>query len=157
MTETVLTEQDRATLKKLFTLFHERAEGKGFHKMTAQVHQVSNSLRAEGSSDIADYLLSIHRGNRLALIGDEITETREEIRKGKTPAELYTSETSETSAAKPEGYLTEMADVLIRFGDTLGEEDHYGEEGTLDMFLDVLETKLGFNAKRSHMNGGKTF
>lgn len=157
MTETVLTEQDRATLRKLFTLFHERARAKGFHKMSDKVHNESVLLKDEGQHDFAAYLLSIHRGNRLALPIDELVEAREEIRKGKLPNELYTSQTHETEAAKPEGYLPEMADVFIRFGDTIGEEDYYTEEDFIGLFLDVLENKLGFNSQRSHMNGGKKF
>lgn len=157
MTETVLTEQDRATLRKLFTLFHERARAKGFHQMSDKVHNEATLLRDEGQHEFATYLLATHRGNRLALIIDELTETREEIRKGKFPDELYTSETHETKTPKPEGYLTEMADVLIRFGDTIGEEDYYTDKDFIGLFLDVLEGKLGFNSQRAFRNGGKKF
>jgi hypothetical protein len=157
MNDTVLTQQDRDSLRKLFTLFHERARQKGFHAMSNKVHGEANLLKDEGNADLAAYILASHRGNRLALIGDEITEAREEIRKGKLPDELYTSETHETTTAKPEGYLTEMADVLIRFGDTIAEEDYYAEDDFIELFLDVLEGKIGFNSQRSHMNGGKKF
>lgn len=156
MTETTLTEQDRATLRKLFTLFHERAREKGFHAMSDKVHEYVVRLRSEDPK-FAAYLLSVHQGNRAALIGDEVTETREEVRKGKLTDELYTSETHETKVAKPEGYLTEMADIFIRFGDTIGEEDYYTDKDFIGLFLDVLEGKLGFNKQRSHMNGGKKF
>ena len=125
--------------------------------MSDQTHAEAILLRREGQEDYANYLLATHRGNRLALIGDEVVETREEIRKGKLPDELYTSTTHETDAAKPEGYLPEMADVFIRFGDTIGEEDYYSEEDFIEKFLDVLENKVNFNALRSHRNGGKTF
>lgn len=157
MTETILTQQDRDSLRKFFTLFHERAREKGFHKMSDKVHNEAVLLEAEGQNDFAAYLLATHRGNRLGLLADEITEAREEIRKGKRPSELYTSETHETTTAKPEGYLTEMADVFIRFGDTIGEEDYYFNGDFIELFLDVLEGKIGFNKQRSHMNGGKKF
>lgn len=157
MTETILTEQDRASIKKLFRLFHERAREKGFHKMTDALREEYVTLQQEGMSELASYILSVHRGNRLALIGDEIVEAREEIRKGKLPAEVYTSETDETKAAKPEGYLSEMADVFIRLGDTLAEEDYYMKDDFIEMFLDMVETKVSFNQARSLRNGGKTF
>jgi len=158
LTNQEITQQDRDSLKKLFTMFHERAREKGFHEMTNSIRNEASLLRGEGQGTLASYMLSVHRGNRLALISDEITEAREEIRKGKLPHELYTSETHETSTAKPEGYLTEMADVFIRFGDTIGEENYYSQgDDFIDLFLDVLENKIGFNAQRSTRNGGKTF
>lgn len=157
MDNNTLTKQDRDSIKKLFTLFHERAREKGFHNMTDHLRAEGRSLKAEGYDSLSNYMLSIHRGNRLALIMDELVETREEIRKGKLPDEIYTSVTDETKAAKPEGYLAEMADVFVRFGDTIAEEDHYSDIDFIDLFLDVLDSKISFNAKRSHMNGGKKF
>lgn len=156
MTETLLTQQDRESIKKLFKLFHERARQKGFHDITDAVRTETRIMKAEGLDTLATYIMAAHRGNRLALIGDEIVEAREEIRKGKLPSDVYTSETDETVAAKPEGYISETNDVLIRLGDTVGEEDYY-DPGFMDAWLDGLETKLTFNSKRSHMNGGKTF
>lgn len=150
----VLTKQDRESIKKLFKLFHTRAREKGFHGQTDMLHDFVND---QSGSDFALGQLTVHRGNRLALIMDEVVEAREEIRKGKQPDEIYTSVTDETKAAKPEGYLAEMADVLVRFGDTIAEEDHYSDLDFIDLFLDVLESKISFNAKRSHMNGGKKF
>jgi hypothetical protein len=125
--------------------------------MTDELHEFVNAAKQVTDSPLADYVLASHRGNRLGLLGDEVTEAREEIRKGKLPSELYTSATHETDTAKPEGYLTEMADIFIRFGDTIGEEDYYSEDDFIELFLDVLENKISFNKERSHMNGGKKF
>lgn len=157
MTESVITQQDRDSLRKLFTLFHERAREKGFHEMTNKLRNEARLLSGEGQDTLASYLLAVHRGNRLALIGDEIVEAREEIRKGKLPHEVYTSQTTETSKAKPEGYLSEMVDVFIRLGDTIGEEDYYYKEDFIELFLDMLETKTSFNKERALRNGNKTF
>lgn len=154
MDNNTLTQQDRDSLKKLFKLFHSRARDKGFHKQTDMLHAF---VEEQSGSDFALGQLTVHRGNRLALIMDEIVEAREEIRKGKKPDEIYTSVPDETKAAKPEGYLSEMSDVLVRLGDTIAEEDYYSDVDFIDLFLDVLESKIEFNSKRSHMNGGKKF
>lgn len=153
MTETTLTQQDRDSLRKLFTLFHERAREKGFHAHSDQLR----AFVSANPSEFADTLLATYKSNRVALMGDEATEARDEVRAGHLTHEVYTSETHETTTAKPEGYLTEMADIFIRFGDTIGEEDYYFDGDFIDLFLDVLEGKIGFNKQRSHMNGGKKF
>lgn len=80
---------------------------------------------------------------RIALIMTEASEAIEEIRDGHDITERYYREDG-----KPEGVLSEIADVIIRALDFTG---YYG----LDI-ADAIAEKLTYNATRGHRHGGKT-
>ena len=80
---------------------------------------------------------------KTALIGCEVAEAIEEIRDGHEFAQTYYREV----AGKPEGYPSELADVIIR---ALGLAYMLG----IDIDQAVTE-KLAYNATRGHKHGGK--
>lgn len=150
MTETLTDEQIIENAKKpladLFRLFHKRARMKGFHKLTDAIH-ANADITEVSDPELAEYMRSVHRGNRLMLIAGELVEAHDEIRAGRLPSEIYYSVTSEVGYPKPEGYLSEMFDAFVRIGDTIGEED------LVEEFMDIMEIKLNFNSKRPEKNG----
>jgi len=81
-------------------------------------------------------------GEKLALIHSEISEALEEYRShGK-----YLQYTRE-SDGKPEGFVFELADTVIRIADLCGE---------LDLDLEkALRTKMNFNRTRPYRHGNK--
>jgi len=85
-------------------------------------------------------------GESVALAHSELSEALEAYRDhGLADA---TGDPKEGQAlAKPEGVAAELADVLIRIGDTCGQ---YG----IDLEAALME-KLAYNRTRSHRHGGK--
>lgn len=93
----------------------------------------------------------------LALVHSEISEAVEELRSGRTPADVHYNwdravkvRGMTATLPKPEGYLSELADVLIRIGDIV---EHHG---LTNEFLAVLEQKLNYNQHRPYRHGDKT-
>lgn len=80
---------------------------------------------------------------KLLLVVSEVSEAHDEIRNGKGIDEVYYTAPS----AKPEGFLTELADVVIRVMDLCAN---------LDLPLeDMVHAKLEYNRTRGHKHGGK--
>ena len=108
-------------------------------------NQCGEAARANGWHDryldIADYEEMLdHLVAKTALISCEVSEAIEELRNGHAPYEVY-----EGAGGKPEGYPTELADIIIR---------------TLDLAyilgIDIdaaVQEKLAFNATRGHKHG----
>jgi hypothetical protein len=90
------------------------------------------------------------------LMVTELAEAAEEVRNNHPVGEVYYDETrtvtspSGANYAKPEGFLSELADVFIRVGDTVGRY------GLTDQFIEVLEAKLLYNKHRPYRHGNKT-
>jgi hypothetical protein len=96
--------------------------------------------------------------SKLALIATEVAEAIEEIRDGREIGERYYSATFSTSELaedgypapgpdKPEGVLSELADIIIRVWSLAGEAG-------LPLGEAVVE-KLNYNSTRVFRHGGK--
>lgn len=93
---------------------------------------------------------------QLMLMVTELAEAAEEVRSGHEVGHTYYNEERPVKTPegetylKPEGFLSELADVFIRIGDTVGKY------GLTDDFLKVLDEKLRYNKHRPYRHGGKT-
>ena len=85
--------------------------------------------------EVLDHLVA-----KTALISCEVSEAIEELRSGHTPNEVY-----ESAGGKPEGYPTELADIIIRTLDLAY---------MLSIDIDAaVQEKLAFNTTRGHKHG----
>lgn len=96
----------------------------------------------KGWWDVADRSI----GEQIALMHSELSEALEEVRKDASKLRvIYHSDSS--SGPKPEGFASELADVLIRIADTC---EKYGVP-----LSEAVEEKLIYNATRPYRHGGK--
>ena len=94
--------------------------------------------RGDDGAALTDHLVT-----KTALIGCEVAEAIEELRDGHAPHDTY-----EGKNGKPEGYPTELADIIIRALDLAY---------MLNIDINaIVQEKLRFNATRGVMHGGKT-
>lgn len=117
------------TISDMVQRSFEGAKAKGFH----DVESMKDQIRA--------YSLPA----RLCLIHSEVSEALESYRKD--PSHLQPFWIDEEKGGKPEGILSELADVVIRVGDLCGVEGW-------DLASAITE-KLAFNLTREHLHGGK--
>lgn len=88
----------------------------------------------------------------IALMHSELSEALEEYRnqsKFVTGGRLHAWISRVTENGKPEGLLSEYADVVIRIFDAVS---HRGE---MAQFASVLLAKMAYNETRPHRHGGK--
>lgn len=83
---------------------------------------------------------------KLALIHSEVSEALEEIRK---PGDEDHSILHFDESGKPVGFVSELADVIIRIADLCGKMN-------IDLESAVTE-KMLYNAMRTRRHGGKKF
>jgi len=116
---------------------------KGFHQEGDGLRHAA--LKYAQPSDAAS--LRNYYANKLLLVVSEVVEAHDELRKGRAIDETYYPTKDEGFAApfKPEGVISELADVVIRVMD-------FCDEAGLDLAA-MIEEKLEFNATRSHMHG----
>jgi NTP pyrophosphatase (non-canonical NTP hydrolase) len=119
-TELAMTTQAAVALNSLSSLFNE------FYK-----HQAIKGFHDE----------PLNLDQKLLLLIGEVIEAHEEYRSNPDLTYTYYRETD----GKPEGFLFEMADVFIRFGDLLGAIG-------IDLAPYIAE-KHGFNQTRPHKHG----
>lgn len=81
-------------------------------------------------------------GNKLLLVCSEAIEAHGEIRNGKGIHDYYHSE-----GGKPEGFATELADVIVRVMDMC-----YNLNIPLEM---AINAKLAYNRRRGYKHGNK--
>ena len=146
---------------------------KGFHDHGNQVRETVERDYHEGTIQA----LRDHRTSRVALIITEASELIDEIRNGREFGEVYYSGGLACSSGdkcaqgckmdewepvdvlgnprKPEGPLSELADVIIRALD-LGYEEHdeSSRHGDIDL-IDMIFLKLAYNATRPYKHGKK--
>jgi NTP pyrophosphatase (non-canonical NTP hydrolase) len=89
---------------------------------------------------------------KLALSHSEVSEALEDYRKGSSLSDWYLCDpivgcTHTPQHLKPEGFPSELADVIIRVADLCG---HLGID--LD---EAVKRKMAYNATREYRHGGK--
>jgi len=84
----------------------------------------------------------------LMLINCELAEVAEEFRKGK-PDKYYSFD--QEGNLKPEGYLAELGDALIRMADFIEQL------GCTSKFELILKEKMDYNKTRSYRHNGKLY
>ncbi len=87
----------------------------------------------------------------LLSVGEQ-AEAQEELRAGRAPDEIYFSE-----GGKPEGYIIEKLDAIIRDFGTIYEIVESSDVLTVDDVVAHLLGKVDYNAGRGHKHGGKSF
>lgn len=83
---------------------------------------------------------------KLALIHSEVSEALEEHRAGRP---LIHQAVTEDGPGKPEGILSELADVLIRTLDLMSKLTE-AEQYSINK---IVETKMAYNSTREHKHG----
>jgi hypothetical protein len=81
---------------------------------------------------------------KLCLVHGEISEALEEVRRNPDLAHVYEHD------GKPEGFLIEIADVMVRLGDLIGRA------GLAKELEAAVRQKMAFNKTRSRRHGGKS-
>lgn len=148
-------------LDSLNASYHENARNKGFvdlhDRLEALVEVLTTGGTIEADPELAAYLPLIEAGNELMLIVGELGEAHEQLRV--SPYDInqtYYVDGDETTLErfgpdgtmrKPEGYPSEIADVQIRLGDTVGRRKM--------RVGDIAREKAEYNATRAHRHGKK--
>lgn len=166
-------EEIKRSLRRLQSRIGKANALKGFHDHGNQVRETVERDYHEGTIQA----LRDHRTSRVALIITEASELIDEIRNGREFGEVYYSGGLACSSGdkcaqgcemderepfdalvhprKPEGPLSELADVIIRALD-LGHEEHdeSSRHGDIDL-IDMIFLKLAYNATRPYKHGKK--
>lgn len=124
------------TIRELQDAVHLMARDKGWWDRYSTIR----SWPKEGGERIRYYLLPDQLVAKLALIGTEVSEAIECVRRGE-------DKTTVAESGKPEGLPSEIADVVIRCLDLAG--------GLGIDLQSEIETKMAYNATRSYRHGGK--
>lgn len=115
-------------LRRLILVCHETAVVSGFHA-DKNVRDVDRTAAL------------------LALVHSEVSEALEEVRERGVDVEIR------YEGDKPVGLLSELADVVIRIFDFVGELDECFGEEVIFAFIEAMMAKIGYNQKREKMHG----
>lgn len=107
-----------------------------------QVHQNAKNKGFWDYTPESDEAYRANVATKLLLIVSEAVEAMDEIRAGKSPSTRYHSD-----GGKPEGFPSELADIVIRVLDLAG--------GLGVDLQDVIEEKMTYNASRDRLHGKK--
>lgn len=155
-----INNEDFDALDRLSEGFHENAAAKGFTDLHHRLVALSDRVRQEGDEELANYLLLVEQGNELMLIVTELGEAHEAIRTSPYDSDVtyYVDDegnptlvgvNEDGTPRKPEGLGSELADVQIRLGDTVGRRGiQHGVQ---------TREKAYYNATRAQRHGGKKF
>ncbi len=114
-------------------------------EVTKRSHETATEKGWWADYEQQDLLIS----SKLMLIVSEVSEALEELRrKGMEGIDNLWFSGGEDEKAKPEGFVVELADVIIRVADLCREYN-------LDLET-ALITKMKYNKTRPHRHGGKT-
>lgn len=127
-------------LNELQAVAHEQSEAKGFWDTYIAVGLMDDGANAELHEQLRIAVLS----QKLALVSSEVTEALEDLREGKPYRRQDALHIAEDG--KPEGYASELADIVIRVLDLA--------EGTGIHLEQVIKLKLNYNQnKRGRLHG----
>jgi NTP pyrophosphatase (non-canonical NTP hydrolase) len=84
---------------------------------------------------------------KIALIHSEVSEALECFRAGEMKTIFKARDDSSMRIKKPEGFPSELADVIIRIADLCGHLE-------IDLEKEIA-TKMAYNKTRSYRHGGK--
>lgn len=163
-------------MAELFERIGKANEEKGFHERGAQLladyeaagthlahsvdyaqsHDDINGTNAAAielaQSDLAATVIALNTylGDRLMLIVSELVEAQDELRKGHSFEHTYYPTTGVPQLLhKPEGFISELADVFIRLADLAQELK------IIERLVEMVDEKLIYNASRPRKHGKK--
>ena len=130
-------------LNELQALAHEQSTSKGFW----DTYEMISLLLGDKSEEFQEQLRVAVLSQKLALISSESTEALEDLREGKP----YEGEDALHIAedGKPEGFASELADIVIRVLDLA--------EGTGIHLEQVIDLKLRYNNESRGQLHGRAF
>lgn len=132
-----LTEDQQMAWSISSSAVRQAADHKNIDRIAAEIFDWAERKGWNEKLDLAKGTINIHC---------EISEAWEEIRNGKDWTEMYTSESDK--GPKPEGYLVELADAMIRIMHIFAYLRVYPSH--------VIENKMAYNEKRPYRHGGLT-
>lgn len=131
-------------LPDLIAEAHACAVEKGWWEVDHPYKVGADARKAKAEADLPTYLCLIHSEVSEALEAYRTPNPMHDITDGSEDVWAWTRHDG-----KPEGILSELADVVIRVFDLVGAL------GMTDRFLSVLVAKMRYNRTRSHRHGGK--
>lgn len=161
MTETPTTSRDAEISQGLLQLIRisgENSKAHGFHDDWPQPRV------QPFPAEIEEYRTALRRAiaEKLALVHEEVSEMLGEIRSGRDPLEIYfvhkltghhfseqQYDADGVPLCKPEGFLVEAADAIIRLSDLTFLVD--GEE----QLVEAVHAKIEYNVTRPYKHGRK--
>jgi hypothetical protein len=172
-----LTQDEMRVLRNVQAGIGQANADKGFREHGDRVRESAADFQGSRytvleNRELWTQTLHDYYANKLLLIVSEVTEAHDELRTGHPIDETYYAEGARASTSidntlsasvfdaslvtiilhKPEGFLSELADVLIR---TLDLADEIQREHPNFDLAGMVDEKLRYNATRPHKHGKK--